>query len=441
MIRKLRKKFVSAAVAAVFLVLLVLIGAINVLNYRGLAANADSTLQILAENRGAFPRQMFREQDVPPEPELPPAEGQDGPPELQPPPAEERDGGPFDGRRGGSGELAYQSRYFTACFSAEGTLTRLNLDNLASMSEEEAAALAEEMYTAGKERGFCGDYRFRRAALDGETMLLFLNCERELATFRDFLLASVGISLAGTLAVFLLLLLFSGRIVRPIAESYEKQKRFITDAGHELKTPITIIRADADVLQTELEEENEWIADIRRQTGRLAELTSDLIYLSRMEEENAVLQMQDFSLSELVDETARSFQALARTKNRRFSASVAPGLRVNGDEKALAKLVSILLDNAMKYSPEEGSVELSLEQRGKSARLTVRNTTAPMEKGNAERLFRRFAREDSSRNSESGGFGLGLAIAKAVTEAHRGRIRAESEDGLSLTVTAALPLS
>ena len=425
MIRKLRKKFVSAAVAAVFLVLLVLIGAINVLNYRGLAANADATLQILAENRGAFPRQMFREQDSPPGPELPPAEGQDAPPELQPPPAEERDGGPFDQRRGGSGELAYQSRYFTACFGAEGTLTRLNLDKLASMSEE---------------KGFCGDYRFRRTVLDGETMLLFLNCERELATFRDFLLASVGISLAGTLAVFLLLLLFSGRIVRPIAESYEKQKRFITDAGHELKTPITIIRADADVLQAEMEEENEWIADIRRQTGRLAELTSDLIYLSRMEEENAVLQMQDFSLSELVDETARSFQALARTKNRRFSASVAPGLRVNGDEKALAKLVSILLDNAMKYSPEEGSVELSLEQRGKSARLTVRNTTAPMEKGNAERLFRRFAREDSSRNSESGGFVLGLAIAKAVTEAHKGRIRAESEDGLSLTVTAALPL-
>ncbi len=426
MIRALRKKFIAAAIVAVFLVLLVLIGAINALNYRSLVSDADGTLQILAENKGSFPRQMFREQDRPTEP--------------LPPPTDERDGGPFDARRGGSGELAYQSRYFTAWFADGGSLSRINLDNLASLTEEEASALAESVYASGREKGFSGAYRYLRSSCDGETMLLLLNCERELATFRGFLYASVGISLAGTLAVFLLLLLLSGRIVRPIAESYEKQKRFITDAGHELKTPITIIRADADVLQSELEEESEWIADIRVQTSRLAELTSDLIYLSRMEEENAALQMQELSISELVDETARSFQALARSKGKSFSASVAPDLHVCGDENALGKLVSILLDNAMKYSTENGTVELTLGQVGRNARLSVKNSTPPMEKGNAERLFERFTREDRSRNSESGGFGLGLAIAKAVTEAHRGRIRAESEDGVSLTVTAELPL-
>ena len=427
MIRRLRKKFIVAAIIAVFLVLFVLIGAINVLNYRSLVFDADGTLQILAENRGFFPRQMFREQDRPSD--------------TQPlPPGAERDG-PFDERRGGSGELAYQSRYFTAWFAGDGGLSRLDLEYLASLTEEEAAALAENVYAAGREKGFADGYRYCRTSCDGETMLLFLNCERELATFRGFLYASVGISLAGTLAVLLLLLLLSGRIVRPIAESYEKQKRFITDAGHELKTPITIIRADADVLQSELEEDNEWIADIRRQTSRLAELTEDLIYLSKMEEENAALQMQDLSLSELVDETAQSFQSLARSKGKVFSASVAPGLRVNGDERALAKLVSILLDNAMKYSTENGTVALRLNQTGRNARLSVRNSTPPMEKGSADRLFERFAREDRSRNSESGGFGLGLAIAKAVTEAHKGRIRAESEDGASLTVTAELPLS
>ena len=426
MIRKLRKKFIVAAIIAIFLVLAVLIGAINVLNYRSLVSDADGTLQILAENRGAFPRQMFREQDRPTEP--------------LPPPTDERDGGPFDARRGGSGELAYQSRYFTAWFADGGGLARINLDNLASLTEEEASALAESVYASGREKGFSGAYRYLRSSCDGETMLLLLNCERELATFRDFLYASIGISLGGTLAVFLLLLVFSGRIVRPIAESYEKQKRFITDAGHELKTPITIIRADADVLASELDGENEWIADIRKQTGRLAELTEDLIFLSKMEEENPALQMEELSLSELVDETAQSFQSLALSKGKRFSASVEPELQVKGDEKALGKLVSILLDNAMKYSPESGTVELTLEKTGKNALLIVRNSTQPMEKGSANRLFERFAREDRSRNSESGGFGLGLAIAKAVTEAHKGTIRAESEDGASLTVTAELPL-
>ena len=425
MIGRLRKKFIAAAIVAVFLVLLVLIGSINVLSYRSLVTDADGTLQILAENKGSFPRQMFREQDRPSE--------------MQAPPNGENSG-PFNERRGGSGELAYQSRFFTAWFSADGSLSHVNLDNLASLTEEEASALAESVYASGREKGFAEEYRYRRAACDGETLLVFLNCQRELATFRDFLYASIGISLGGTLAVFLLLLLFSGRIVRPIAESYEKQKRFITDAGHELKTPITIIRADADVLESELDGENEWIADIRKQTGRLAELTEDLIFLSKMEEENPALQMEALSLSELVDETAQSFQSLALSKGKRFSASVAPNLQVRGDEKALAKLVSILLDNAMKYSTEGGAVDLTLEKTGKHARLSVKNSTPPMEKGNADRLFERFAREDRSRNSESGGFGLGLAIAKAVTEAHKGTIRAESEDGTSLTVTAELPL-
>ena len=423
MIRKLRKKFIAAALAAVFLVLLVLIGAINALSYRSLVSDADGTLQILADNNGSFPRQMFRAQDRPSDMKTPPNGGGGGP----------------SGERRGSGELAYQSRFFAAWFS-DGSLSRINLDNLASLSEEEAAALAERVYASGREKGFADQYRYIRTACGEETMLVFLNCQRELATFRDFLYASIGISLGGTLAVFLLLLVFSGRIVRPIAESYEKQKRFITDAGHELKTPITIIRADADVLASDLDGENEWIADIRKQTGRLAELTADLIFLSKMEEENPALQMQELSLSELVDETAQSFQSLALAKGKRFSASVAPDLQVKGDEKALGKLVSILLDNAMKYSPENGTVELKLDQSGKAAQLLVRNSTPPMEKGSADRLFERFTREDRSRNSESGGFGLGLAIAKAVTEAHGGTIHAESEDGSSLTVTAELPL-
>ena len=431
MIRKLRKKFIVAAIVAVILVLLVLIGAINVLNYSSLVADADDTLQILADNKGSFPRQMLREQDRP---------SDQGMPSDMPLPAGERDGAGFE-FRGGNRELAYQTRYFVAFFASDSCLVSVNLDNLVSLTEDEAASLAQSVYTVGKAKGFANGYRWCRTVCDGETMLLFLNCERELSTFRSFLYASIGISLAGTLAVFLLLLLLSGRIVRPIAESYEKQKRFITDAGHELKTPITIIRADADVLQAEMDEESEWITDIRRQTQRLAELTSELVYLSKMEEEDPALSMQELSLSELVEETAQSFQALARSKSKTFSASVDPDLTVKGDEKALAKLVSILLDNAMKYSPEGGSVKLTLEKVGKNAQLVVKNSTLPMRKGNADRLFERFAREDSSRNSQSGGFGLGLAIAKAVTEAHKGKIHAESEDGVSLTVAVELPLT
>lgn len=428
MIRKLQKKFVLAAIVSVFLVLFVLIGAINALNYRNLIAEADSTLQILSENKGYFPNTMRRSQDALPETE---------------PLPESAPRGRQTGRKGaGFGELAYQSRYFAVWFNQEGDCTHSNLENIATVEEEEAAALAEAVYAKGREKGFTGEYRYSRTESGSETLLLFLNCQRELSTFRTFLYASIGISLAGVLAVLILLLLLSGRIVHPIAESYEKQKRFITDAGHELKTPITIIRADADVLESEMEEDgNEWIADIRRQTYRLAELTEDLIYLSKMEEENTALCMQEFSLSELVQETAESFQAPALLQKKAFRLSVIPGMEMTGDRKAVGKLISVLVDNAMKYSPEDGTVDVTLSKNGRNARLVVRNSTVPMEKGSQDRLFERFTRADTSRNSEAGGFGLGLAIAKAVTEAHKGKIHAKSEDGKSLTVTAELPLS
>ena len=427
MIRRLRKKFIFAAAAAVFLVLLVLIGTINILNYSSMIRQADETLQILSANKGSFPRQMLRTRQERQEGEIPP-------------PEEERNGF-FGGRRSEYGELAFQSRYFSVRFDSEGQCVKVDLDNLASLTEAEARTLAGNVYASGRERGFADTYRFCRTADGEETLMLFLSCEREINTFRTFLYASAGVSMGGLLAVLLLLGLFSGRIIRPIAESYEKQKQFITDAGHELKTPITIIQADAEVLASELEGENEWITDIRRQTKRLTELTADLIYLSRMEEENAALKMREFSLSELAEETARSFQSVAVSQGKTFRLAIAPEVRLTGDEKAMEKLLSVLLDNAMKYSPEGGRVELSLEKAGRSARLRVRNTCLPMEKGSADRLFERFTRADTSRNSQSGGFGLGLAIAKAVTEAHRGKIRAESEDGVSLTVSAEIPLN
>ena len=415
MIRRLQKKFILLAVLTVFLVLLVLIGTINIINYRHMVADADSTLQILAEHRGYFPVQY----------------------RMLPRDGSQDNVSPF-GRRSTTPELPYQTRYFTAFFNGEGKLFHINMENIASIDGPGAISLAQEIFGGGKEKGFAGDYRFRRCAAETGTMLIFLNISREQTTVRSFLLASIVISLAGLLAVLLLLTLLSGRIVRPIAESYEKQKQFITDAGHELKTPITIINADADVLETELEN-SEWIADIRRQTGRLTSLTSDLIYLSKMNEDGAGLLMSEFPLSDTVEETVQSFRAVAMSRGLSLSETVRPGLSMYGDEKSIGRLVSILLDNACKYTPADGSISVSLDKSGRSVHLTVENTADNIAQGSADRLFERFYRTDSSRSSESGGFGLGLSVAKAITEAHKGKIRAWSEDGASLTVRAEFP--
>ena len=270
--------------------------------------------------------------------------------------------------------------------------------------------------------------------------IIFLDCGRSLSSFRATLLASAALALLGLLAVLVLLLILSSRIVRPMAESYEKQKQFITDAGHELKTPMTVISADVDLAEMECGE-NQWLTDIRRQAERLTCLTNDLIYLSRMEEEQPALQRIEFPLSDLAEEMAQSFQAVARSQEKELALSIHPMLSCTGDEKAIRQLLSILLDNALKYSPAGGSLALRLEKQGRSALLTVSNTTTqPVEQDKLPHLFDRFYRSDQSRNSQTGGYGLGLSIARSIVLAHKGRIRAESSDGLSLSVVVSLPI-
>jgi len=226
--------------------------------------------------------------------------------------------------------------------------------------------------------------------------------------------------------------------MKPVQESYEKQKSFITDAGHEIKTPLTIIDADATILEMDCGEDNEWIQDIRAQVRRLTDLTKDLIFLSRMEEERPQVQKIDFPLSEVLTETAQSFQSLAKVQNKTFTIDVEPMLSICGDEKAITQLVSILLDNAVKYSDDNGAISLKAFSKGRNVCVEVYNTAEEVNTSELGRLFDRFYRADKSRNSETGGYGIGLSIARAVTEAHGGKITATSEDGKSLTITAVL---
>ena len=256
-------------------------------------------------------------------------------------------------------------------------------------------------------------------------------------TFRSFLFASIGISLAGLLVFFLLVLFFSKMIVRPVAESYEKQKRFITDASHEIKTPLTIIDANTEVLEM-MEGENEWTLSTRKQIQRLASLTEKLVFLSRMNEESSQLDRMEFSLSDAILDTAEPFQAVACAKQKCFCMDVQPDVSFYGDERMLRQLVSLLLDNAMKYSNEQGSIRLKFCSSGKNRILTVWNSVESIQKGNLNLLFDRFYRTDESRNSETGGFGIGLSVALAIVQAHKGKITARSEDGASIQFTVTL---
>lgn len=435
MIKKLRLKLILVSMASLLAVLLLIIGSINVLNYINVISYADEILNVLEINDGKFPKMdgEFKSDVMKDNPAAEPDRGQDG---------ENPRKDVFPGK-GISPEVPYETRYFLVTLDGDGAVTATDTGKIAAIDADTAQEYARTVFDGGSERGFIRNYRYLKTT-DGDNncRIIFLDCDKSLSTFRSFLFSSCIVSLLGLAAVFLLIFLLSRRIVNPVSESYEKQKRFISDAGHEIKTPITIIDADAEVLEMDCGD-NEWLKDIRYQTKRLASLTNDLIYLSRMEEQTAKQlsqQMIDFPLSDTVSETAHSFELLCKSQGKSFESSIRPMLSIHADERAIRQLVNILLDNAVKYSQEGGTVRVSLDTQGRYVRLTVYNTTEHIDKESLPHLFERFYRADKSRNSQIGGYGIGLSVAKAIVTSHKGKISATSADGESLTVTAIIPM-
>ncbi len=212
-----------------------------------------------------------------------------------------------------------------------------------------------------------------------------------------------------------------GGILQPVQESYEKQKQFITDASHEIKTPLAIIRADAEVLELE-QGESEWTESIKNQIGRLTSLTESLIFLSRMEEQH--VDWKRCSLSDAVSDTIEACHSLAAANDKIILEAIEPNIFIWGEERLLRQLVYILVENAVKYSDPCGKIEISLRKLGKKLILEVKNPAKSVKESDLNHLFDRFYRADASRNSKTGGHGIGLSVAKAIADTHGGTIAA-----------------
>lgn len=431
MIGKLRRKLIIASMVSLLLVLLIIEGIVGVLNYRKIVEDADRILNILEQNDGKFPEMAHAE----PEEEIAGEPGE--------PPEGKLRGGQMDEKNGMGrmfAEMPYESRFFSVVLDENGGIVTVDTGKIASVDTSAAMEYAESVWKTGKTHGFMEDYRYRvcEAESDSEVRIIFLDRGRELSNFNNLIMTGFAVTALGLSAVFVLMVFLSAYITKPFVENYEKQKRFITDAGHELKTPLTIIDADAEVLEMDLGE-NEWLSDIQTQSKRLAGLTNDLILLSRMEESRTETVMVDFPFSDMVEETVNTFHSLAKTQNKTLVSEIEPMISMCGDEKALNRLVTILLDNAVKYSDEGGRIVVRLEKEKKRIRLSVCNTTEFIFREQLKSLFDRFYRTDSSRNSQTGGYGLGLSIAAAMVEAHKGKIAASTEDEKSLMITVTLP--
>lgn len=413
MIKKLKKKFIILATVSTVILMTLLVGIMNVINYSSVITEADAVLGMLSQ---------------------PPFGNQEE--KLDKPPQDMKDFIPH----GMSPEVPYESRYFTAMVSKDGTIDETDFSRIISVDKESVTDYIQKAVESNSNRDFIEQFRYAKQTDNKVTRLIFLDCGRKLDSFRTFMWTSIAVGLLGCIIVFIVFLFAAGRIVRPIAESYEKQKRFITDAGHEIKTPLTIIGANLDLLESDFGD-NESFSDIRTQTKRLGELTGDLVYLSKMEEAENSLVKIEFPVSDLVGETSGQFRCVAVSQSKEFCVQVEPGLTMCGSPDAVRQLITILLDNAMKYSPSGGIVTLDMYSRKKMLFISVFNTAmTPVSGESLSRLFDRFYRTDDSRNSETGGHGIGLSIAQAITSAHQGKITAQTVNGSDFKITVTMPL-
>ncbi len=381
--------------ATLFAVFTLLISGINISNYNSIDNEADNIINILVENNGKIPAKEEKDDRI-------------------------------------SAEAPYINRYFIVKVSDNNSI-QIEVYKVAAISEEEVKKYAKNVINLNKNDGYFDDYKFRVIDEQNYKRIIFLDCKQDMINFKSFLSASIIIGLAGLILVFILVYFVSGYIFRPVLESYSKQKEFITNVNHEIKTPLSIINSTNDIIEIE-NGKSEWTDIIHKEIENLNALTNRLVFLSRMDEENTKIDFQKFNIGDVINEVAQPFIKIAKTKKKSIKLNIEPEVYFDGDESLIGELISILLDNAMKYSLNYTDIELSLSDTARGIVITVTNETDQVFDGKEEKLFERFYRNTSN----SSGHGIGLSLAKAIVNAHRGKITVEVNEKNKIKFTIIL---
>ena len=412
-IQSYRKKFILIAMMAMTSCLVLLLLLINLFNLNSVITEQQDILSILSENDGHFP--PFNSQTT-----------------------RRRPGHPYQI----TAESEHRIRFFQVSVDADNNIVGVNLKQIAAVDEAEAAVFGLEAMATGKEYGFIGNYIFRSTNREGSphTDIIFLDWQEKLAAVKSFAVISIIMGAAGLAATFLIVLWLSQRAIKPVVISAQKQQQFITDASHELKTPLSAISVNMEVLALKTGD-NEWIASTNEQISMLRKLVDQLITSARLDEEASLYgEKQPLDMSELVSDAVTCFAPMADAAGRAIETDLPEHTPIMGNEELLRRMLSVLCDNAIKHASGDGNIKLSLSSKGKVITLRVQNPwPAAEDSAIYEQMFNRFYKADPARSKDNirNGFGVGLSIAQKAAQWHGGFIRSTpvGNDQICFTVT------
>lgn len=396
MTRTLQKRFVVTAMAAISVLILLLLGAINMANFIMIGNQIDRNLQMIAIREAGGEAAPPRE-DVPPRRFLEPPKN--------------------------AYDTVLSSNYFVVRYDPNGNITEIDVSRTSTVSEDDARERAALAYVRGRESGRDGRFRYLLQISPAGSTIIFLDTSGERFSYLRILLLSAGIGAVCWGLMLALVMFLSRRAIRPIQENIQRQKQFVTNAGHEIKTPLAIIQSNAEALEL-YQGESKWSRNIKEQTQRLDGLMKNLLTLARMDEGAGTAKLEELSLSQMAQERTEEFLQPLESRNITLEREIQPDLILRADRAQMEQLFSVLLDNCVKYTDPGGMVWVRLRREGKKLRLTVENTCLALPEVAPEKLFDRFFRGDSARTQKTGGYGIGLAVARSLAQANGGSLRA-----------------
>lgn len=334
-------------------------------------------------------------------------------------------------------DSSYRTRFFRIFLDEDKKVTNVNMDHIAAVDEKKAVRMTKMAMLRRGKVGLVGSYRYRKEYKDGQVRsIIFLDCKENQSFYHLAVTITITVSTLLTCLITVIFAIASKRAVRPFESNSNRQKQFITDASHELKTPLAIISANAEVLQYK-GDGNEWTQNIIDQTKHMGKLINQLLVLAKLDEVQEKSEKQEADLKLLLEETIEPFEEVATQKKVTLKLHLEEGVTIRVNREQIAQLVSILTENAAKYVNDGGKIVWRLTKTQHGAVLVVKNTTEK-ELPDTKRMFDRFYRSDSSRSSKTGGQGIGLSIAKKIVDSHKGSITAKAGDGM-VTFRVSLP--